>query len=113
MTLGRHVDARFREPDELLGEEGHADRNGRLGQSVQYARVCEFIVDPDGRRGSRAREPINRDPRKNCETNSVGFESVISWVLMHLRRRSTDMRLSTRQASRKSMSAGRPVSQPG
>ena len=68
---GKGWNAHFRELDELLGEEGHADRDDCLGETDRFARKCELIVDPDGRCWPRTREPINRDPREHCETNSV------------------------------------------
>jgi len=54
----------FRRLNYLLGEEGQADRNTRLGESHHCIRSLELVVDPNGRCGPGTREPINRDPRE-------------------------------------------------
>ena len=67
-TLG---DAHSGEMYKVLRKEGQADRNGRLGKTNHFARECELVVDPDGRRWPRTREPINRDPCEHCESGSA------------------------------------------
>ena len=71
IARGKGCSARFRKVDNFLGKEGQADRNGRLGESNRFARECELVVDPDGRCWPRTREPINRDPREHCESDSA------------------------------------------